>query len=80
MASLVDDQDKLDNDLIECTFPVGPNEAERLAMLRSFGILDTKSSEAFDRLTSIVKRVFDVPFALISFVDRFALFYCFLPW
>ena len=46
------------------------HEATRLNALRSLNILDTPAEERFDRLTRLVKRMFDVPIALISLVDE----------
>ncbi len=46
------------------------NEKERLKELRSLNILDTTPEERFDRLTRMVKRVFDVDIALVSLVDE----------
>jgi len=45
------------------------DEAARLAALQRYGILDTAPEPAFDRLTTIVARVLDVPIALVSLVD-----------
>jgi adenylate cyclase len=49
--------------------PTPTNEAERLAALRSLGILDTPKEERFDRLCRIAAHVFDVPIAIVSLVD-----------
>lgn len=46
------------------------DEQARLTTLRSLGILDTPAEERFDRLTRMAKRMFDVPIALVSLVDR----------
>jgi len=46
------------------------NEQVRLNTLRSLNILDTQPEERFDRLTRMAKRMFDVPIALVSFVDE----------
>ncbi|WP_040695460.1 PAS domain S-box protein [Nodosilinea nodulosa] len=46
------------------------NEAERLAALRRYNILDTPSEAAFDRITQLAARLFDIPTALISLVDE----------
>lgn len=45
------------------------NEAERLAALMQLGILDTNPEERFDRITRIATRLFDVPIAVVSFVE-----------
>lgn len=50
--------------------PVPENESLRLASLEAFGLLDTESEETFDRYTKMLARIFDVPIALISLVDR----------
>ena len=44
-------------------------EAERLAALRQFAILDTDPEESFDRLTRIAACLFQTPIALVSLVD-----------
>lgn len=53
-----------------CTFPVGPDDEARLAFLESLGILDSPNSERFDRLTSMLRHMMNVPIALVSLVDR----------
>lgn len=47
------------------------NEAERLATLHSLNILDTPRSDRFDRYTRISAKIFDMPIAVISLVDRY---------
>lgn len=44
-------------------------EANRVADLKDLKILDTTFEERFDRLTRIASLYFDVPIALISFID-----------
>jgi GGDEF domain-containing protein len=44
-------------------------EAERLKALESLDVLDTPAEEAFDRITRLTKRLFDVPVAIVSFID-----------
>lgn len=44
-------------------------EAERLQALRRYQILDTPPEEVFDRITRLAAGYFDVPIALISFVE-----------
>ena len=45
-------------------------EERRLQVLRRYDILDTPPDGAFDRVTSLASRLFDVPIAIISLVDR----------
>src|SRR5262249_16685656 len=49
--------------------PVPPDEAARLAALRSLDILDTAPEEAFDELITLAALICQAPVALISFVD-----------
>jgi signal transduction histidine kinase len=42
----------------------------RLAALRGYAILDSPREEEFDQLVLLVREVFDMPMAAISFVDR----------
>ncbi|WP_199333871.1 PAS domain S-box protein [Oculatella sp. FACHB-28] len=52
------------------TTPIPTNEAERLAALHRYKILDTPPEAAFDRITRLAARLFDMPIALISLVDE----------
>lgn len=52
------------------SFPLPPNEQERLAALQRFQILDTPPEAAFDRIARIAKRVFGVPVAFVSLIDH----------
>jgi PAS domain S-box-containing protein len=52
------------------TAPIPTNEAERLAALHRYKILDTPPEAAFDRITKLAARLFDIPIALISLVDE----------
>ncbi|HEY9878766.1 MAG TPA: PAS domain-containing protein [Leptolyngbyaceae cyanobacterium] len=52
------------------TASLSANEAERLEALRRYNILDTPPELAFDRITSLAARLFDVPTALVSLVDE----------
>lgn len=45
-------------------------ESERLAALRNYEILDTPPDGAFDRITALAARHFDVPVALVTMVDE----------
>ena len=55
---------------IALTAPLPANEAERLEALRRYKILDTPTEVAFDRITSLAARMFDVPIALVSLLDE----------
>ncbi|MDQ6624113.1 MAG: AI-2E family transporter [Verrucomicrobiota bacterium] len=50
--------------------PIPADEEARLSTLAKQHILDTVPEEAFDRITAKVARLFGVPIALISFIDR----------
>ena len=51
-------------------FPVPSNEEQRLRALRAYNILDTPEETAFDRITSLAARLFNVPIALVSLIDE----------
>jgi PAS domain S-box-containing protein len=46
------------------------NETERLAALHRYNILDTPPEVAFDRITVLAARLFNLPIALVSLVDE----------
>lgn len=46
------------------------NEEERLAAVRRYNILDTPPDGAFDRVTALAARIFNVPTAIVSVVDH----------
>ena len=50
--------------------PIPANDEERLSELEALHILDTLPEDAFDRITAKVARIFEVPIALVSFIDR----------
>jgi EAL domain-containing protein (putative c-di-GMP-specific phosphodiesterase class I)/GGDEF domain-containing protein len=52
------------------TYPLPLNEKERLAVLDGLCILDTPPDPAFDLITDLAAKIFDVPIALISLVDQ----------
>lgn len=45
------------------------NEQDRLNSLQRYDIIDTPQEEAFDRITRLVRHVFDVPMSTITFID-----------
>lgn len=49
--------------------PIPDDEAARLAALRALAVLDTPPEEPFDRATRLAAALFNVPVALVSFVD-----------
>ncbi len=50
--------------------PLPGNEVERLEALRQYHILDTPAEAAFDRITSLAARLFNMPIALVSLIDE----------
>lgn len=50
--------------------PIPIDEASRIDSLFKLDVLDTPPEERFDRITRLAKRMFDVPIALISLVDK----------
>ncbi len=51
-------------------YPVPENEADRIAALRRYQILDTSPEEAFDRITRMAATCLEVPVSLVSLVDE----------
>lgn len=49
---------------------VPENEEQRLAAVRRYDVLDTPPDGAFDRITALAARLFDVPISIISIVDH----------
>jgi GAF domain-containing protein len=50
--------------------PSSSLDAERLAALHRYDILDTPTDERFDRVTRLAARLFEAPIALITLVDE----------
>ncbi len=46
------------------------HKEEQVIIIIFYGIIDTKYEERFDRLTRIATKLFDVPIALVSLIDR----------
>lgn len=51
-------------------YPIPANEAERLAALRSYDVLDTPAEAAFDGLVRLAALICQTPIALISLIDE----------
>lgn len=49
--------------------PLPPEEAERLAALRRYGLLDADPEAEFDRLARLAARLLNAPIAMVSLVD-----------
>jgi diguanylate cyclase (GGDEF)-like protein len=49
--------------------PHSGRETARLCTLEDLDILDSPNEEAFDRITRLARRLFDVPIAIVSFID-----------
>lgn len=45
------------------------DELKRLQVLKTYLVLDSKREEAFDRITQLASRIFDVPLSMVSLVD-----------
>ena len=50
--------------------PIPDNEAQRLAALREYRILDTAAEQAYDDITALAAYLCNVPIAMISLVDK----------
>lgn len=52
-------------------FPLSPeNEAQRIAEIKKYNLLDTLSEDDFDNITSLLSTICEVPIALISLLDK----------
>lgn len=49
---------------------IPPDEAERIAAIERYDILDTPADGTFDRITRLASRLFEVPIAIVSLVDH----------
>jgi predicted PurR-regulated permease PerM/methylmalonyl-CoA mutase cobalamin-binding subunit len=50
--------------------PTPPNEEERLAELNGLNLLDTPAESDFDRITERLRKLFKVPIALLTLIDK----------
>ena len=54
----------------ESRVPIPEDEQERIEALQRYRILDTEPEEAFERIVRLCERVFQVPVAFVSLVER----------
>ena len=45
-------------------------EPQRLASLERYAVMDTPNEVAFERMVRLVSRIFEVPVAMVTFIDR----------
>src|SRR5688572_11141293 len=50
--------------------PIPDNEARRLASVKAMQLIATPEEEAFDRITRVAQRVFNMPIVLITVLDE----------
>lgn len=50
--------------------PIPTNEAQRLAALKSYQVLDSLAEQAYDDITALAASICEVPIAMISLVDQ----------
>jgi PAS domain S-box-containing protein len=56
---------------LDFSLPQSPqHERERLRTLDEYDVLDAPPAEAFDRITRLATRLFDVPIAMVNFIDQ----------
>lgn len=56
-------------DIQSLDVPIPSNEAQRLLLLKQSGLLDSNTNDPdFDRLSAMTSRIFQAPFALITFM------------
>ncbi|WP_277874867.1 diguanylate cyclase [Leptolyngbya sp. FACHB-16] len=55
---------------VTATFPIPPNEAQRLAVLSRYQVLDTPPEATFNQLTHLAAQICQTPMAWISLVDE----------
>lgn len=57
------------------SFPLPPNETERIHKLYSYHILDTPTEHTFDKIAQLAAQIFNTPIAQITFVDQERVFF-----
>ena len=50
--------------------PIPTNEADRLAALNEYRILDTKPEQSYDDITALAAQICGVPMTMVSLVDE----------
>jgi len=51
------------------SFPLPPNERERLLELQRYALLDSPPEKAFDDITKLAARIFETPIAAVTLID-----------
>jgi PAS domain S-box-containing protein len=51
-------------------FPIPPSKEQRLDELRPYAVLDTPPEKAFDRITALAARLFEVPISTVTLIDE----------
>lgn len=52
------------------TYPIAKDDEERVAYLRSLGLIDTAKDPNFDRIIHLCQDIFDMPIAALTLIDR----------
>jgi GAF domain-containing protein len=52
------------------TYPVAPDDDERVRFLRSLGLIDTAKDPSFDRIIHMCQDIFEMPIAALTLIDR----------
>lgn len=55
---------------LKIMIPIPDNDAARIEDLHSFEVLDTPKEDSFDAITRLAARLFGVPIAVVSLVDK----------
>lgn len=52
------------------TYPLAPDDEERVRYLRGLGLIDTAKDPNFDRIIHLCQDIFDMPIAALTLIDR----------
>jgi PAS domain S-box-containing protein len=55
---------------VENQAPIPENEAERIATLRSYGVLDTLPEQSYEDITKLAAFICETPISLVSLIDQ----------